>query len=107
MSYENYLFAVLEKKAARFMREDQQDQKDTVTVDVPLLIRLLELAREDIKSDAELHKVVERILDIKDNGTLTMDDYELIVPSEAPAQLPAPSNNFDEDLSSLRKLAGL
>lgn len=52
------------------------DKKDTITVDIPLMIRLLELAREDIKSDADLHKVVERLIDIRNKGTLTMDDYE-------------------------------
>jgi hypothetical protein len=51
------------------------DQKDKVTLDIPLLIRLLELSREDIKSDADLHKVVENILDVKNKSVLTMEDY--------------------------------
>ena len=54
------------------------DQKDTVTLDIPLLIRTLELAREDIKSDEELHKMVERLLNLKNKKELTMDDYEYI-----------------------------
>jgi hypothetical protein len=53
------------------------DKKDTVTVDIPLLIRLLELAREDIKNDMDLHKVVENMLEMKDE-TLTMDHYDKI-----------------------------
>ncbi len=57
----------------------EADQKDTITFDIPLLIRILEYAREDIKSDPELHKVVEKLIDIRDKGTLTMDDYNLIV----------------------------
>ena len=36
--------------------------EDKITVDVPLFIRLLEYAREDAKSDMDLHKVTENIL---------------------------------------------
>ena len=56
----------------------EADKKDTVTVDIPLLIRILELAREDIKTDMDLHRVVERLIDIRDKGTLTMHDYNFI-----------------------------
>jgi hypothetical protein len=53
------------------------DPTDTVTIDIPLLIRLLELAREDIKSDVELHDVVENVLALsKENDVLTMEHYE-------------------------------
>jgi hypothetical protein len=58
------------------------DAKDTVTLDIPLLIRTLELAREDIKSDAELHEMVERLLDLKNKPELTMDDYTYIADIE-------------------------
>lgn len=57
---------------------EEVDKKDTITMDIPLLIRMLELAREDIKTDAELHKVVEKLIDIRNKGTLTMDDYEFV-----------------------------
>jgi hypothetical protein len=53
--------------------------KDTITMNIPLLMRYSELMREDIKTDVDLHKIVENILKIKDRGTLTMDDYESIV----------------------------
>jgi hypothetical protein len=54
------------------------DARDTVTFDIPLLIRTLELAREDIKSDAELHRVVENLIELKNKKVLTMDDYDYI-----------------------------
>jgi hypothetical protein len=57
---------------------EEVDKKDTVTLDIPLLIRVLELAREDIKSDMDLHRVVERLIDMRNNGVLTMDDYDTI-----------------------------
>jgi hypothetical protein len=56
----------------------EADKKDTITLDIPLLIRVLELAREDIKTDMDLHRVVERLIDIRNKGTLTMDDYNFI-----------------------------
>ena len=54
------------------------DKKDRITFDIPLIIRVLELAREDIKSDMDLHRVVERLIDIRNKGVLTMDDYDFI-----------------------------
>jgi hypothetical protein len=58
--------------------KEEIDETDTVVLDIPLLIRLLELAREDIKTDADLHRVVERLIDIRKKGTLTMDDYNFV-----------------------------
>ena len=51
--------------------------EDVVTMNIPLLIRMLELAREDIKSDADLHKVVEKvIIASKKKDVLRMEDYD-------------------------------
>jgi hypothetical protein len=57
--------------------------KDTITVDVPLFIRLLEYAREDAKTDMDLHDVADNIISLSSTGkTLTMDDYDSIVGSQ-------------------------
>jgi hypothetical protein len=56
-----------------------ENPKDTITMDIPLLIRYSELMREDIKTDVALHEVIENLLDIKDKGVLTMDDYESVI----------------------------
>ena len=62
----------------------QSNPTDTITVDVPLFIRLLEYAREDAKTDIDLHKVTENILALSEEGsTLTMDQYDEIVKDEA------------------------
>lgn len=58
------------------------DKKDTVTFDIPLLIRVLEFAREDLKSDVLLHKMVERLINLRRKGTLTMNQYGKIVKEE-------------------------
>ena len=54
--------------------------KDTITVDVPLFIRLLEYAREDAQTDMDLHDLAENIIGLSEDGeVLTMDDYNAIV----------------------------
>jgi len=54
--------------------------KDTITVDVPLFIRLLEYAREDANTDMDLHDLAENIIGLSEDGeVLTMDDYNAIV----------------------------
>ena len=57
----------------------ESDKKDTISFDIPLLIRVLEYAREELKDDVNLHKMVERLIDIRSKGVLTMDDYNFIV----------------------------
>lgn len=59
-----------------------ENKPDTITVDVPLFIRLLEYAREDAKTDMDLHTVTENIIRLSQSGsTLSMDDYESIIES--------------------------
>lgn len=55
-----------------------EEVEDTITFDIPLLIRMLEYAREDAKTDMDLHKVVKKLIGIRDKGTLTMDDYAFV-----------------------------
>ena len=56
--------------------------KDTIKLDVPLFIRLLEYAREDAKDDMDLHRVAENVISLSSIGeTLGMMDYENIVGS--------------------------
>ena len=58
---------------------ESQEGVDSITVDVPLMIRLLEYAREDAKTDVDLHNVAEHLISLSQEGrTLNMDDYEQI-----------------------------
>ncbi len=62
--------------------------KDTIKLDVPLFIRLLEYAREDAKDDMELHRVAENVIELARYGeTLGMIDYLNIL---------GPQENIDE-----------
>ncbi|CAB4241827.1 hypothetical protein UFOVP71_365 [uncultured Caudovirales phage] len=69
-----------------------ENPEDVITVDVPLFIRLMEYAREDAKTDMDLHDVAENATRLSaDGSTLTMKNYESIIPSkdvEAPAEEP-------------------
>ena len=60
--------------------EENENPTDEIKIDVPLFIRLLEYAREDAKTDMDLHDVAERITDLSRHGEcLGMVDYEAIV----------------------------
>jgi hypothetical protein len=65
-------------KSFKSFVSEAEDAKDTVTFNIPLLIRMFELAREDVKDDMELHRITERLLKIRKKGVLTMDDYNFI-----------------------------
>jgi hypothetical protein len=58
--------------------QEEADSVDSVSLNVPVLIRIMEVCREDIKSDEELHKFAEQIIAAKDRGTLGMKDWDSI-----------------------------
>ena len=56
------------------------NREDTITMDVPLFIRLLEYAREDAQTDMDLHNVAENAIKLSLGGeTLTMKNYHQLV----------------------------
>jgi len=58
----------------------EEDAVDTITMDVPLFIRMLEYAREDAAQDVDLHDVTEKATSLgKERGILQMDDYDEII----------------------------
>ena len=58
--------------------------EDHVTMDIPLLLRIMEYAREDAKTDMDLHTVTERMIELSQGGQkLTMSNYNDIVGSSA------------------------
>jgi hypothetical protein len=57
-----------------------EDKVDTITMDVPLFIRMLEYSREDAAEDMDLHDVTEKAISLgKERGILQMDDYDEII----------------------------
>lgn len=57
-----------------------ENEEDKITVDVPLLIRLLEYAREEVKDDVTIHNVATKMIELSEEGEcLTMEHYSKIV----------------------------
>ena len=77
----------------------QFNPSDKITVDVPLFIRLLEYAREDAKTDMDLHNVTENAIALSETGkTLTMAQYDEIVKN--------PQQELQERLKKLANIIG-
>lgn len=77
---------------------------DIVKLDVPLFIRLLELAREDVKQDADLHDLAEAVIRLSQNRVATMADYDKIVDFMQQQGDPSPGN---QELDRIKQLGGL
>jgi len=54
------------------------NEDDVIKLNVPLFLRLVELAREDIKDDVPLHLMTEILTRISQDRVATIDDYDNI-----------------------------
>ena len=71
---------------------------DIIKLDVPTFLRLVELAREEVKNDTDLHDLAEIVTRISQKEVVTMKHYKEIV-------------NFmktqgTDELAQIRKLGG-
>lgn len=73
---------------------------DIIKIDVPTFLRLLELAREDVKDDMSLHFVTEKATELSQHGVITMDDYDEII-----AHMRA--GKQQNELEDIKRLGGL
>jgi hypothetical protein len=73
---------------------------DIIRVDVPTFLRLLELAREDVKQDADLHDIAEIVTKLSQEGPVTMDKYNEIVAFMK-------SQGKEDELDTIRRLGGI
>ena len=90
-----------------FKENQEMDPVDTITMDIPLFLRMLEFAREDASQDMDLHDVTERAnMLTKDRGLLSMKDYEEIVKAAKDIN-EAFSKEYDEDPALKGKQKGL
>ena len=63
------------RKTTKRVTEETHDH-GVVCMDVPLLIRLLEYARETAEDDVEIHFLAARMIrESEDGKILTMEDY--------------------------------
>jgi hypothetical protein len=57
-----------------------QDALDTISMDIPLFLRMLEYAKEDAQEDVDLHDVTQRATELsKTKSFLSMEDYNEII----------------------------
>jgi hypothetical protein len=87
LAYEHYLGKLNENEVEEEMGEEGADGEenpiDSITMDVPLFIRMLEFAREDASTDMDLHDVAEKATAMSAEGEiLSMSNYEDIVGGE-------------------------
>ncbi len=73
---------------------------DIIKLDVPLFLRLLELAREDVKQDADLHDVAEIVTKLSMNGPIGMDQYPEIIKYMK-------DTGREDELDTIRRLGGI
>ena len=63
---------------------------------------MLELAREDVKQDADLHDVAEAVIKLSQEGVVTMADYDQIVGFMQKQGDPA-----TEEIARIKQLGGI
>jgi hypothetical protein len=82
---------------------------DIVKLDVPLFIRLLELAREDIKQDADIHDLAQRVIELSKTNPATMSDYDNIVAfMKSQGKTDAEEESFgNDDIRRFRQIVDL
>jgi hypothetical protein len=74
-------------------RVEGTDGIDSVSLDVPLLMRIMEYAKEDARDDMALHHVVDKLIELSQSGeTLTMDQYDAIVGDQRALLAPEEKN---------------
>lgn len=68
---------------ARFAKNyltEESSREEEIVMSSALFIRLLEYAKEDARSDLDLHRVAERVADItRDRHIARIADYQKIV----------------------------
>lgn len=73
---------------------------DIIKVDVPTFLRLLELAREEIKQDTDLHDIAQKVAELSQDHVITMADYDNIIKF-----MKSQGNN--DELERIKTLGGL
>ena len=78
----------------RFLKEfaaavNEENPQDVIKMDVPLLLRVMEYAKEDAKTDMDLHHVADKLIELSSSGrVLNMNDYDSLVKDTVSEQLP-------------------
>lgn len=64
-------------------------EEGVICLDVPLMIRLLEYAREDSSNDMDLHVLATNAIELSEDGdALTMEHYSKLIPAKMAVTTP-------------------
>lgn len=64
---------------------EEANPTDKISMDIPLFLRMLEYAKEDAKTDMDLHQVTARAIELmQQHDYLCMDNYDTIVNNSEP-----------------------
>lgn len=74
---------------------------DVVKIDVPTFLRLLELSREEVKDDADLHDIAQKVIEISQERVVTMNDYNDIT------SFMKDQGRNNAELEAIKRLGGL
>lgn len=80
---------------------------DIVQLDVPLFIRLLELSREEIKQDADIHDLAQAVIAMSSRGPVTMADYDKLVSFMQKQGKTAEEEYASDDIRRFRQIVDL
>ena len=73
---------------------------DIVRLDVPIFIKLMELARENLKTDEDIHDIAEIVTKLSSNDIVTMKQYPEIIQF-------AKEQGKEDELTTIRRLGGI
>lgn len=81
---------------------------DVIKIDVPTFIRLLELAREEVDNDMDLHDIAEKVTELSQNDVVTMTDYDDITGfMKSQGDSDSGDDDYSEELANIRRLGGM
>lgn len=73
---------------------------DNINIDISTFLRLLELAKEEVQDDKELHFIADIVSQISNKRQVTMDDYDEIYNFSI-------QKSKENNLERIKKLSGL
>lgn len=81
---------------------------DIIKINVPTFLRILELVREEVKNDPDIHDITEIATTLSKNKVISMDDYDKIVNymKNQGNDEKEVADSYNAELSRIRQLGG-
>jgi hypothetical protein len=81
---------------------------DIIKINVPTFLRILELVREEVKNDPDLHDIAEIAAQLSKQGVIAMSEYESIVNyMKSQGSERTIEDSYNTQLNRLRQLGGV